>query len=59
MVGKGPGGIDVQIKLCVVSIATVVNSMPADDTTKGKRVDGEEGWTKDRTLGDPTCESVG
>lgn len=32
--------------------------MPADDTTKGKHVDVEEGWTKNRALGDPTSDSV-
>lgn len=45
--------------MCVVGIAMELYSMPADDMTEGKHVGGEKGWTKNRVLGDPTCDSVG
>lgn len=57
--GGGGGGGDIEVKLCVVSIAMELYSMPADDMTKGEHVDGEEGWTEHRALGDPTPNSVG
>ncbi len=57
--GGSGGGSDLEVELCVVSIAMELYSMPADDTTKGEHVDGEEGWTEHRALGDPTGNSVG
>lgn len=53
------GGGDLEVELCVVSIAVELYSMPADDTTKREHVDGEKGWTEHRALGDPTDNSVG
>lgn len=56
--GSGGGG-DFKVQLCVVSIAVELYSMPADDTTKGEHVDGEEGWTEHGALGDSTVNGVG
>lgn len=49
---------DLEVELCVIGIAMELYSIPADDTTEGKHLDGEKGWTKNRTLGDPTGNSV-
>lgn len=55
----GTRGSYLKVELCVVSIAMEINSMPADDTTQGEHVNGEEGWTEYGGLGDPTGDSVG
>ena len=55
----GGGGGNLEVELSVVSIAIELFSMPADNTTEGEHVYGEEGWTEDRTLGGPKGGSVG
>lgn len=50
--GRRGGGSDLEVELCVVGIATELCSMPANDTTEGKHVDGKKSWTKNRALGD-------
>lgn len=57
-VGGGAGRSHFNVKLCVVSIAMEVDPMPADDTTKGEHVDGEQGRAEHGALGDPTGDSV-
>lgn len=56
--GRRGGGSDLEVELCVAGIATELCSMPANDTTEGKHVDGEKSWTK-RALGDFRCYSEG
>ncbi|XP_029938454.1 mucin-5AC-like [Salarias fasciatus] len=56
--GGGRRG-DLEVELCVVSIAIEVNSMLAGDTSEGKHVDGEEDGAEHQALGDPTGDSVG
>lgn len=55
--GRGSGS-DLDVELCVVGIAMELYSMPAYDMTEGKHVNGEEGWTKNRAMGDSTGNSV-
>lgn len=58
-VGGRGGERDIAVELSFVCIAMELYSMPADDTTEVKHVDGEKSWTKTRALGDPTGNGVG
>jgi len=55
----GARGSNLKVKLCVISIAMEIYSMPADDTTQGEHVNVEEGRTEYRALRDPTDDRVG
>lgn len=43
--------------MCVIGITVERYSMPVDDATEGEHVDIEQGWTKNRALGDPISDS--
>lgn len=53
------GGSYLEVELGVVSLAIGLYTMPANDMSRDKHVNGEESRTKNRALRDPTGDSVG
>lgn len=51
-------GSRLEVESGVVSIAIQLFTMPANDTARGKHVNGKKSWTKNRALGNPKSDET-